>query len=246
MLAIALKIARDAERIVLRDPEMGEPMNLISRSAYMPFRFILVGGEEFLRPAFVWAFSVLGMIAIGVAVFGASGAQEMFSMNFLNMALIIPFIFVAFTMPSSYCSTRVRDDNVSSLMAAIKSYGIDSNDSLEVLESYIEKFSERVSSRINFYRWLIGGGWATYLFLTNLALRLKTGKGPYEEGAVGSLVVKQMTNELYMVLGFVLAASLVVLFYKKASDLLMRTIEFACLELKTEFIQAKDAANTPI
>ncbi|MAX33565.1 MAG: hypothetical protein CME72_10945 [Halomonadaceae bacterium] len=110
----------------------------------------------------------------------------------------------------------------------IERIGINDVETIELVEENMGKIQERITARISAYKWLVGSLWAFFTLILNQHLNISLKSSPENwSGVVFDNIVA---------LSFFVAISLVALAiiysYKRASDLLMKTVGFGLVEAK--------------
>ncbi|HCV04159.1 hypothetical protein L1264_02700 [Pseudoalteromonas sp. APAL1] len=99
---------------------------------------------------------------------------------------------------------------------------------IELLESNLEKVEQRIDARVKFYKWVIGAFWGLYLLSVNFQLRFFGTANKLDE-----VFLRSIFEDFLLVTLFTLLALIAMISYKRASNMLIANIQFACVEQKT-------------
>ncbi|MBA6224739.1 hypothetical protein H4J51_03335 [Colwellia sp. MB02u-18] len=226
-------ILEKTEGYILNLPSDNKLWSLFTRYIVFPLKYLWLGLGEFLKPASLWAvIAFLLMIAVTMAKKNF-GINHEYSFLMINFCIYFPMILVIFAVPSTYSYFGVSSAHVKKTTQIIEAEGIDSIDKVELLEENIEKIYDRVCSRVLFYKWLVGASWTLYVVVFNFELRfLMKSSGQSIKDAISENMLT-----FFLVLFSAIGALLLVVGYKKASDLLIKSIEFGCVEQKYKLLK---------
>jgi hypothetical protein len=156
-----------------------------------------------------------------------SSIDNTYQLYILNFCFYFPIILVVFSVPSTYSFYGVKGSHVEAARETILAEEITSKEEVEILEGCLERIEKRTLSRVVFYNWLIGAFWAIYIIILNFELRLAA----KENQDISKFVTDTVTNFSITLLSVIFALA-IVSSYKKSSELLIKSIEFACSEIK--------------
>lgn len=224
------KIVEKTEARIVGFRYDNETLNLGARLVWFPLQYLWLGLKEFFKPAKVGY--VLLMVFWGLSILVAKQLQlaDEYYVLIINGSFLVALFFTMFAMPSTYAFSGVSKNIVDSVVSIMKNHRIDTKEDIELLEKNIEKIGERITSRIAFYKWLVGVAWGVYIFSLNVEMRFLV-------KLEGDALTKAISNNLapfIIMMVTTIFALLIVVGYKKASDLLVKSIEFACIEYQYE------------
>ena len=109
---------------------------------------------------------------------------------------------------------------------------MDSIDKVNLLESNINLVWARISSRITFYRWCSGALWAIYVLSFNIEI------GTIVDVNLESRqkLVNDNIESFVVTLIFLFIFFVIIMAYKVASETLIKSIEFSCVEINNEML----------
>ncbi len=207
----------------------------VSRVFYHPYRYMKVGLSELSRPASVWSFMAFVVLLACSFLLSKFEAPVEYRAVIMNFTMIPPFLLVIFAMPSTYMCNGVKSEVVNKVVSELRAAGISDSDSVDLFENNVEKFSNRVESRISFYRWTVGGFWALYLVFFNLDMRMASS----QNFMIAAEKIRDNLFSMAFTILAVFACIISILAYKRASELLFTTIEIGCTEYKYQLLQLK-------
>lgn len=142
--------------------------------------------------------------------------------------MFICMFLVIFSTPSSYAYYGVSSADIGSVVSHLERIGVDNAQVAESIEENMGIISQRLISRIAVFRWGVAVCWAistlTLNYSTNIILKVMPES--WEQHLLDNL----FSFIIFAVLSFV--AILLIASYKKATDILVKTIEFGLVEIK--------------
>ncbi len=151
----------------------------------------------------------------------------------LNACFFSSLFLVVFAMPSTYAFSGVTHELVKKVVVILEKNGVDSEAKIELLEDNLEKVAQRIDARVSFYKWLLGAVWAAYLLVLNIEFRFIL---KLEADELTKALSENLSSFIVMAF-FTIAALLLVVGYKKAANVLVKSIEFSCIEYKYQLIR---------
>lgn len=226
------KIIEETEVQILGSQLDASVPRLIRKYVFFPMKCLKLGVGEFFRPASVCFFIsfILSVIAlISIKHFQAPSELSVF---IYSLVIIIPALLSIFSVPSTYANFGVTDQHIEATIDVIERNGIKSEAEVEMLTDNIDKVNNRIDSRIKFYKLTVGAVWAVYLFFFNIHFRALLGLDD-------SKLQEGLTQEILDFGSFALLTAVglsSIVSYKKACDVLIKSIEFSCSELKLRYL----------
>ena len=205
-----------------------------------PWKYLVFGLGVFFKPIYIWALLSFLLLLLFVFVIPEFDLDPKYSLLILNVCLYIPLFLVIFAVPSTYSYYGVELKNVKQVSEFIESVGLDSIEKIELLEKSIDSIYIRISSRVSFYRWGIGIVWALYLLFFNIEVKYIIADS---KGNLSQILMENFTSFIPILLSTLLAFVLVI-GYKRASEALIKSLEFGCIEQK--YILLKNMPNKKI
>jgi hypothetical protein len=222
------RVLEKTEAHILQLPSNNKLWSVFTRYMVFPFKYLLLGLGELFKPASLWAFTWFGLMIVATIINKKFNINPQYSILIINFCLFSPMILVIFAVPSTYSYYGVKSDYIEVIAQNIELEEIDTIEKIELLEENIEKIYSRICSRVSFYKWLLGSFWALYALIFSFELRflIKSGEESVNQEISGNIF--SFVVMLFSVLGILL----LVIGYKRASDLLINSIEFSCVEQK--------------
>ena len=222
------QIIEKTEGYLLGLPSNNSLWSLVTRYIVFPFKFLKLGVHEFFKPFSLWAFVVFILIISASFLMQKLNIDKQYYLAIMNFCICAPMGFVIFAIPSTYCYYGVNKNHVNEIVKFLEQESINTIDEVKLLEENIEKIYARILSRVSFYRWLIGSAWAVYVLILNIEIRIIT------KVQIPGWEQELKENIFYWVIFiFITLVTLVlVIGYKRASEVLFKSIEFSCVEHK--------------
>ena len=226
-------ILEKTEAHILKLPSDNKLWSLFTRYMVFPLKYLWLGLGEFFKPASLWVIVSMVLMTAVLMIKKDFDINPEYLIFIMNFCIYFPMILVIFAVPSTYSYYVVKDDYIQITVKNIESENMDSIEKIELLEENIEKIYSRICSRVSFYKWLVGAVWTLYLVILNFELRFLM------NSSVQS--VNQAISENIFSFGLVLFSAIGVLLlvvgYKRASDVLIKSIEFGCVEKKYRLLK---------
>lgn len=160
--------------------------------------------------------------------------NEIFLVLF-NVSIWGVLLLIIFSTPSSYAFYGATDASVNKIVEILDKNNVHKEVDIKLLEENIEKVERRIEARIGFYKWIIGTFWGLYFILTNFELRFVSLSGkPISDDFQQSI----FESFLYVIL-FTAFALLAMISYKRASNMLIANLQYACVEQKARLKLSK-------
>ncbi|WP_040576531.1 hypothetical protein [Methylophaga thalassica] len=150
----------------------------------------------------------------------------------LYLCLFLPIALVIFAVPSTYALNAVEKDQVVYVSKLIHDAGINTLEKIELLEQNIESIFSRINSRVTFYKWFLGVVWAISVFQLNIYIGFIS---KIEDKGLTGIMRDSAESLVFMVICFI-SVLVIVQGYKRASEKLIKTIEFAAVERKAVYL----------
>ena len=233
MFTTTKRVIEKTEAYLLGLPIDNRLWSFFERYLFFPFKYLMLGAEDFFKPSLI----ILMAIFISLVVLGITGnlfSIEQDSAKTLGMlSFTLPLIIVIFAVPSTYAFSGVTQKYVNSIMLFLEREDLKSIDKIELFEENLVKIEKRISARVSFYKWLIGSAWTVYLLYFNVEFRIFLKGGSAELGPY-------IQNKFTFIIGFILISLIsvaLVASYKRASDILMKSIQFSAVDYKNKIIE---------
>lgn len=201
----------------------------IQRLFIYPLAYIKVGFGDFTKPMFFWSVTSFSVL-VALSLFSSSLAmsKELVFLLF-NICMWIALFLTTFLTPSTYAFYGATEVSVNKIVDILNHNGVQNEKAIELFESNLERISERIESRVKFYKWIIGTFWGAYILLLNFQLRFLslTGKSIDDE-----MVNSGLKSFLYVAI-FTTFSLIAMISYKRASNMLIANIQYACTEQKS-------------
>lgn len=232
MFQLTQKIFQEAEATILDLPIDNNLWTTVTKIFIFPYRFMSLGKNDFLKPVSNWVVGTFGILIIFSL---ASTKFELIEKYYILLFFVVIACSLGLTLfaaPSSYAYYGATQKKVARITKLIKNAGFSCINEVELFEQNLHKLNERTKSRINFYKWIIVTFWGSYLFYFNFSLKL-----------YGDLTTQKSFSQLFESLPYfllMLSCTGIALFlmvcYRRASEHLFKSIEFACVNVKRELL----------
>lgn len=234
MFQITQRILIRTEAYLLKLPTEKKLWGLATRYLIFPFKYLFLGLKDFFKPASLWSLFAFVLMIIGAIVVEKLSIPVENRAMIVNIAGIFPLVLVIFSVPSTYAYNGVEENYVNETSKLIKDEELDTPEKIKLLEKNLEKISSRIYSRVSFYKWLVGAAWAMYLLFFNLEMRyLITQK----LGDSNNKLLSENISSFVITLFATLTALVLIFSYKRASEILMKSIEYGCTQCEYELLQ---------
>lgn len=228
MFSITLDILQKTEAILLNLPVEKKLWSNITRYFVFPIKYLFLGLAEFFKPASIWAFMVFAFLLVGSIFMSQLEIAQEFSLIFMNICIYLPMVLVLCAVPSTYADYGVREVHIVIISKIIKESGLDSPDKIKLLEENLEKINDRIISRVSFYKWLLGAAWTIYVVTFNLEIKLLPNNDDINFFNILTENVVTFWFSILLSLGILI----LITGYKRASEMLIKSIEFSCVQAK--------------
>ncbi|EHR0760685.1 hypothetical protein KUH14_004562 [Vibrio parahaemolyticus] len=200
----------------------------VQRLFVYPLVYLKLGFGDFTKPMAVWSFTSFALMVL-LALFSSSMEmpQEIFLILF-NICIWGILLLTIFSTPSTYAFYGATEASVNKIVDILDENGVQSESDIELLESNLEKVEQRIDAKVKFYKWIIGAFWGLYLLSLNFQLRFLSLSGKKIDD---TLLNSGFEEFLYVVL-FTVFALLAMISYKRASNMLIANLQYACVEQK--------------
>lgn len=200
----------------------------VQRLFIYPLVYLKVGFGDFTKPMAIWSLASFTLLVV-LTLFSSSFEMpnEIFLVSF-NACIWGVLLLTMFSTPSSYAFYGATDASVSRIVEILDQNNVHKEVDVELLEENIKKVEKRIEARVGFYKWIIGSFWGLYFLLVNFELRFVSLSGkPISD----DLLQSTFESFLYVIL-FTAFALLAMISYKRASNMLMANLQYACVEQK--------------
>jgi len=206
---------------------------VFTRYVIFPFKYLALGLKDFFKPSHLWAISSFILLVTGSLITNKLNISPQVKTIILNIALFFPLVIIIFSIPSTYSYSGANKKNVKKVSGFIKAEGVSSTSEVELLEQNISQVYSRITSRVAFYKLIIGASWAVYMVFFNIEIKHLLGSDG--DSLNQSLSATLVTFSITFLI--TIAIMLLVIGYKRASDVLIKTIEFGCVQYKYELLR---------
>ena len=205
--------------------------NLLSpmqRLFFYPLVYLKVGFGDFTRPMAVWSFtSFVLLILLAILSSSVELPREAF-LIFFNVSMWGVLLLITFLTPSTYAFYGATDASVNKVVDILNDNNVKSEADIELLECNIEKIELRIEARVNFYKWVIGVFWGLYILLLNFQLRVFS----LSEKTFDEEFLRSNFEDFLYVMVFTVVSLIAMVSYKRASNMLIANLQYACIEQK--------------
>lgn len=207
-------------------------LNKAARWVWFPLNYLLFGLRELFKPIVVLLYFYFFFFCIGAIFIEQVETQSLAARVALYLCLFLPIALVIFAVPSTYALNAVEKDQVVYVSKLIHDAGINTLEKIELLEQNIESIFSRINSRVTFYKWFLGVVWAISVFQLNIYIGFIS---KIEDKGLTGVMRDSAESLVFMVICFI-SVLVIVQGYKRASEKLIKTIEFAAVERKAVYL----------
>lgn len=232
---ITHKIIEDSEAYILNYPSQTKVRLWLSKSLIFPFNFLLLGAGEIFKPFVKWFFMSAALLALWTFVVTNTNLQPEIVTVGLSICIYLPMALVIFAVPSGYAYYGVRKDSLNGVVKYLSKLDINSVEMAELIEDNLTSIYARVISRTSTYKWIVGSFWALFAFILNQQIRIVSTKSPEN---LASIINDNIIVAIAIIISTFFAVWLIAS-YKRASELLFKSIEFGLVELKHKLNEEK-------
>ena len=194
-------------------------MYWLLKNVKYPFLYISKGGQEFFKPFNKWLIFVF-IIMMFFWFVDQQPFDEKLLYSFIIL-LLISALLVIFAVPSTYADYGVKTKEINELINYLKSLNIKQIKTIELIEENLKNYQVRINLRISAYKWFLASIWAVFTIFINISIKIEN---------------QELSHSIFINFTYMLITSLVIIVviqsYKRASDLLIKTIEFSLVEMK--------------
>ena len=229
------KIIAQTEAYLVNFEATNKHVNNIARWLWFPLMYLLLGLKDFFKPTKFWwilLFALFALLSFAIKNFEISREVAPFLFNF---CFYFSMVLAIFSMPSTYAYYGVEKEYVSIVVTLMKDEGIKTIDEVELIEQNMKKVHDRISGRVSFYKWLVGMAWTLYLLCINIETKFLTTLNSDEL----SLALADNLSTFIMTGLATLASLSLIVGYKRASETLVKSIEFACVDYKATLMRGE-------
>lgn len=194
---------------------------------WYPIQYIQLGARDFFRPLQTLSI-IMTIVFLLFSIFNSEFTNLSNKSLSIYFIFIIPVFLVIFSIPTTYAFYNTLDKEIQNITSYLKSLNINDKTTIEYIELNLEKTYRRVTARHLAYKWFIGSIWFISIFFITVKIRISSKIVTIE----WSKVIQDFLTTYLWVLGLTLCSILVITFYKRASDILFRSIEISLIELK--------------
>lgn len=225
-------ILEKTEAHLLGLPADNRYLSIFTRYLVFPFNFLIFGFFRFSVPFMMWSTLSILFLTLGLFAFNEEGGNFETKVIFFYFLTGLSFLISMFSVPSTYSFYGIKENIISDISDIIKSNGVDSIDKVNLLEINMKIVWGRISSRITFYRWCSGALWAAYVLIFNIGI------GTIVDVNFESRqkIVNDSIESFAVTLSSLFIIFVLIMAYKRASEILIKSIEFSCVEIKSEIL----------
>lgn len=231
------KILEESEAYILNHSSQTKPGYWFSKHIIFPIKFLFKGSEEFFKPFTKWAFMSFAFLIAGTIIVRNGEFPAEIASLILSACLYAPMALVMFSVPSTYAYYGVRPENVDAVVEYLETFNIQKPETIDCLQSNLENIHARIINRVSAYKWLIGASWALFTLIINQQMNVALKINPDSWQAA----IQENITAIAAFIGISVLAIWIITSYKRASELLIKTLEFGFVEIKHKLHMAKDA-----
>lgn len=235
LFELTQKILEESESYILNYKIQTKAGFWFSKHLIFPIKFLLMGFGEFFKPFIKWSFLSLAFILVGSLIIGDDSAPSEVESIIFSLCFYVPIALVMFSVPSTYAYYGVLPENVKAIVEYLESLNIQELETIDALQANLENIHSRINNRISAYKWLIGASWVFFTYLLNqqINLVLKISPDSWQSFIENNI----LTFAVFLFIS--IACVGIVASYKRASELLVKTLEFGFIEIKHKLQMAK-------
>lgn len=193
-----------------------------------PVIYLIKGLTDYLKPFLIFIINYSALLIVVLPSILKENPPPEVILSALAFFTFIPIMLVMFSVPSTYAHYGIKSHNVDAMVEYFVGLGIQDVSTVELIEEHIVMVKERIFARITYYKWLIGSLWAFFTFLLNQQLNTTISSNP------NSWIIFITNNAIpiSLFIAMSLIAISMIYGYKRASEILIRTVEFGLIEMK--------------
>lgn len=224
------EVLEDAEALLVGVTPVRSKAKVVQKYCYFPLLYLSEGWNDFSRPIKIFILFSIGILLTlsysGLATRPPNTNSMMFNENLTGYILVlIPPLLTLFLIPSNYSLYGLTEAKIKRIVDVLDYHDIRKESEIELLEINFERIERRIEGKVKFYNWIIGGSWGFYLIFINYLLRIYGNSTPEE--------LEDMIKESFVPLAtFTVVTSMVIICYKRASNILIASLMYACTEQK--------------
>ncbi|MDX2424662.1 MAG: hypothetical protein QNK15_00240 [Cycloclasticus sp.] len=230
------KILENGEAYILGHTNKSKLELWFFRHLIFPINFLLKGSEEFFKPFMKWSIMSVLFILFGLFIIKNVQLTSELSSIVLSFCIYIPMALVMFSVPSTYAYYGVDSKKVDAVVKHIEDLNIQNTETIECILTNLESINSRIITRVSTYKWLVGASWGLFTLLLNQQINLVLKISP--ESWQSSLQNNVLGLSIFIIITIV--ALWIITSYKRASELLIKTLEFGLIEVKHKLDIAKN------
>ena len=227
------KIIEDAEAYILNHESQTKIGFWLSQQIIFPFKFLILGSEDLFKPFAKWSVLSFVFLMLGTYFVSKSEFPPEIATFIISICIYVPMGLVIFSVPSTYAYYGVKKKNVEKIYEYLLELNINNVGEVELIEDNLERIYARVVSRVSAYKFIIGASWAFFTLIFNQQMNVALKTAP--ENIL--IVLQENMINLALFITFSLLAMWLITSYKRASDLLFKSVEFGFVELKNKMKQ---------
>lgn len=229
-----VKILKKSEEILISIKSRNRVIKFINRHITFQLAFITIGYQNLFNPAKKWAI-YFGVQLVPFLLLYRFSAIKM--ETFGNIVLLCAFISlwaVVFGTPSSFVFSGLSNNGIFKIKEVLRNSNIATTENIELFESNLKKLQDISNNRISSYKRVVTMTWGVFVFCLGISkdLLFNNQQNHFNE-AFSELLSASFMASLILLFALILIAS-----YQRSTDLLIRHIEFAIVDLKKEYIKA--------
>lgn len=227
-------ILKRTEACLLDLPIESKPWSFVTRHLFFPLKYLFLGLGDFFKPTGNWALMSVGFLMLVAFFSNNSNLNKEYTLLLMYISLFLPMVLVIFAVPSTYINSGINNNKIIKIEKFIEDSDLKTIEEIELLEDFVLHSNDRISSRASFYRWILGFSWALYILIFNLEIRLMLKAEEID------LLKKVGDNIVEFAFSLYLAAAVLIIIngYKRASEILIKSIQFSCINRKHSLLQA--------
>ena len=225
---ITQQILEDGEAYILGHASKSKLELWFFRHLIFPVKFLMKGSEEFFKPLIKWSFMSVFFILFWLFVAKNFQPPNEISSIILSVCIYMPMALVMFSVPSTYAYYGVDSKNVDAVVEYIESLNIQETETIDCILSNVERINSRIMTRVSAYKWLVGASWGLFTLILNQQMNLVLKIKP--ESWQSILQDNFLGLSIFIIITMV--AIWIITSYRRASELLIKTLEFGLIEVK--------------
>lgn len=236
MLNTAQTVLDKTESLLVKDKFKNKlirwPIKLIGH----PFSFLMLGVQNLFKPMPVMSAIFMGLLIVCIPVIYVLTPPESIRHGYFFAVCFLVFLITIFALPSTFASSGAEKEEVEKVADFVRENKIKTVDDVELLEQNFGFIFERIYNRVKFYQFTIGSLWGLYMYYFNLGIMIGVKEGLHNDGAF-------IIEHAFLLIGAIFLTLLAITFvlsYKRANERLIKTIQFACVEVKYNLVKENE------